>query len=282
MSNNNQELRIDVLAKGYTSTVYKLTDIGKVLKVLDRGNARAHFEVERRAYERMSQYDSRPDSILKYYGVNEEPPAGLVLELAEKGSLYSYLRRFFPSDPGVSLEIKRSWARHAAEALAFVHKCGIIHCDVHAANFFLDENGKLKLGDFGAASIDGERPLLLYRTSHQLWMKDDGMKDDGGKWHREISVASEIFALGCVLYNIEMSNGLFAELERKHDDEEIRRRLKEREMPDTGNLSALGSVIQKCWTLKYQSMEEILEDLPPSDGSATSGHAAASYSLPVS
>ena len=103
------------------------------------------------------------------------------------------------------------WARQAAKALAFVHSCGIIHCDVHVANFFLDQDLNLKLGDFGACAIDRGKPLMTYRGTHQLWVKEDD------EWRKAISVASEIFALGSAMFNMETFSDPLEELDHERD-----------------------------------------------------------------
>ena len=60
------------------------------------------------------------------------------------------------------------WARQAAEALAFVHSCGVLYSDIHCVNFLLNKNLDLKVADFAGASIDGEKSWSFYRTTHQL------------------------------------------------------------------------------------------------------------------
>ncbi len=42
------------------------------------------------------------------------------------------------------------------KALAYVHKNGIIHCDVKPDNFFCDSSGRYKLGDFNVSKYVGE------------------------------------------------------------------------------------------------------------------------------
>lgn len=242
-----------IIAKGWTSVIYQHSDSNKVIKIPVGENATAFFDVERRIYERLSERNNRPSSILNFYGVDEGHQNGIVLEKAEKADLYAYFRyTLWPAGKAApSLLLK--WALQAAEALAFVHKCGIIHRDVHEANFSLDGELDLKLGDFGASSIDDGPGLMMYRTTHQLWVRDDG-----GQWRRDSGVAAEIFALGCVFYGMEAGRDVFGEEVEK---EEIQKKLQERALPDLVGLEVLGGVIGKCWAGGHGSMDDVVHAL---------------------
>ncbi len=41
----------------------------------------------------------------------------------------------------------------AARALAYAHRCGVLHCDVKPANMLLDTHGEIHIGDFGLAFV---------------------------------------------------------------------------------------------------------------------------------
>ena len=73
----------------------------------------------------------------------------IVLEYAGGGTLRSWVST--PDDP-LPVEQAVAWGRQLAEALAFVHRAGIVHRDVKPDNVLLSDDGTVKLGDFGAAT----------------------------------------------------------------------------------------------------------------------------------
>ncbi|MCJ1224123.1 hypothetical protein MMC12_000767 [Toensbergia leucococca] len=248
------ENHYDFLDNGYTATLYRLPGTRKVCKSFLDGYKETHFPLEKEVYERLAAH-GEPPTILKYYGVDEDDPAGIILELAEKGNLYKYRwdsTRVLNEPP--SRDDFYRWARQAGEALAFMHSCSILHCDIHCVNFQLDENLDLKVADFAGASIEGRKPNSLYRLTHQLFIK--------GKDNKEISIASEIFALGSAMYQMVTDHDVFfPELNDSRDREEIRRRIRDKEFPDVSELPVLGVVIAKCWALEYESMEDVLQGI---------------------
>lgn len=239
---------------GYTSTVYYLPDHPpRVCKSFNADRAETLSPVEREAYERFSAHNT-PTSILRYYGVHDTLRAGIVLELAEKGSLHNYRweqKHIHNADPDIELIYR--WARQATEALAFAHSLGVYNSDIHCINFFLDKDLNLKVGDWAGASIDGSRSQSSYRLRHRLI---DASGTDVAR-ATGISAVTEVFALGTALYFIVTCQDPWPELRQPEDDEEIRKRIREKDFPDTSALPVLGDVISKCWNVDYASMAEV-------------------------
>ena len=100
---------------------------------------------------------------------------------------------------------------------------------------------------------------MTYRRTHQLWVKEED------RWRKAISVASEIFALGSALFNMETGRDPMQDLHHEKDRDEIARRIRGNEMPSTDGLASLGAYVKKCWKLEYSSMSDLLRDLEESN-----------------
>lgn len=265
-----------LLTKGWTSHIYRHPDPDKVVKVLIDDPAHNYvasrfFEAEKAVYERLwddsdSVHNSSPtasdsdhfgktkppNSVLKCFGPDPNFDAGIVLEYAEKGSLWDYLHEH--EGQQIDGEMLVKWARQAAQGLAYINKCGVLHRDIHVTNMFLDNDMNVKIGDFGAASVDGKYGLMSYRVNHQLWFREDQ------KWKKKAGVQSEVFALGSALWHMVTGKELYRDL-YMFEEEELKRKMQEKELPETGDLPVLGDVIEGCWRGKYSSMDEVVADI---------------------
>ncbi|RGB40663.1 kinase-like domain-containing protein [Rhizophagus diaphanus] len=85
-------------------------------------------------------------NILRIYGISKiENQYSLVLEYANGGSLYSYLKENFTN---LEWDDKYCLALQLAGAIDFIHNKGIIHCNLHEQNVLIHKNN-IKVADFG-------------------------------------------------------------------------------------------------------------------------------------
>jgi len=78
-----------------------------------------------------------------------------------------------------------------AEALAYAHRCSILHRDVKPSNIFVGDDGMVKLGDFGLACLAAESEKD--KSGTKRYMAPEVL--DGGK----VSEASDQYSLGVTL-----------------------------------------------------------------------------------
>ncbi|CAM9811883.1 unnamed protein product, partial [Chrysoparadoxa australica] len=140
-------------------------------------------------------------NILEYYGVIPQPESvTIAMEYIHGGNLQQHVQSGRP--------LTEPFLRHifssVLEALAFLHKRGIVHRDVKPENILLQSRkgtgnlAKVKLADFGLAcnigmcDPDGCNKLLGTRR----FMAPESLK------LREISPASDVFAFGVTIATV--------------------------------------------------------------------------------
>ncbi|KAK9809997.1 hypothetical protein WJX72_003108 [[Myrmecia] bisecta] len=138
------------------------------------------------------------NNILKFYAWYETSNhLWLILEYCVGGDLMSLLRQDMRL-PEASIH---DFARDLVVSLQYLHANSIVYCDLKPSNILLDENGRIKLGGFGLS----RRLSDINKTSLQslpqakrgtpCYMAPELFQD--GSTH---SSASDLWALGCVLY----------------------------------------------------------------------------------
>ncbi|HET9804753.1 MAG TPA: serine/threonine-protein kinase, partial [Candidatus Acidoferrum sp.] len=140
----------------------------------------------------------------------------LTMEFVDGEDLASLLRRIgrLPQDKAIEV------ARQICAGLAAAHDKGVIHRDLKPANIMLDSLGKVRVNDFGLAGIAANIQGAEVRAGTPAYMAPEQLAGS------EVTVKSDIYALGLVLYEILTGKRAFEattlqELIRKRDQLEI-------------------------------------------------------------
>jgi serine/threonine-protein kinase len=113
----------------------------------------------------------------------------LSMELVAGEDLATSLRRIgrFPEDKALDI------ARQLCAGLAAAHERGVIHRDLKPANVMLDDAGKVRVMDFGLATVGTVEDIRVGTPSYMAPEQLLG---------REVTARSDIYALGLVLYEL--------------------------------------------------------------------------------
>ena len=162
----------------------------------------------------MARQVSHP-AVCRVYDVGEaDGHLFLSMEMVDGENLASLLRRIGRLPPDKALDI----ARQLCAGLAAAHEKGVLHRDLKPANLMLDGQGNVRITDFGLAGLAGSLREEDVRSGTPCYMSPEQLQG------REVSVRSDIYALGLVLYELYTGRRAFqgkslAEYVRKHRDE---------------------------------------------------------------
>jgi serine/threonine protein kinase len=177
---------------------------------------------------------------------------GLLLENMTNGSVESYLRKNAAATP-FSQRVK--WAGQAADGLAYIHKKGVLHCDISVGNLLLDSNLQVKLCDFQGRVLNDDGSIKLEGRAAENTMSSMPRSDPDMCNER-----TDMFALGTAIYVMMTVQLPFPDLDPVEDEDEIQRRFRECEFPPLEDIQA-GSVIRKCWVGDYSTASQLAEDI---------------------
>jgi serine/threonine protein kinase len=188
---------IGLLGQGGMGEVYRASDLrlGQpvALKFLPAATAKnQHLLARFHAEVRIARQVSHPN-VCRVYDIGEVHGfTFLSMEYVDGEDLRSLLRRIgrLPGDKAIEI------ARKLCAGLAAAHDKGVLHRDLKPANVMIDGRGQVVITDFGLAAFAGQLDRTHVREGTPAYMAPEQL---AGK---EVSVQSDVYALGLVLHEI--------------------------------------------------------------------------------
>lgn len=136
----------------------------------------------------------------------------LCMEYVDGEDLASVLRRMGRPTTEKALQI----ARQLCAGMAAAHENGVLHRDLKPANVMIDGRGRVRITDFGLAGFSAELGAQDARAGTPAYMAPEQLEG------REVSVRSDIYSMGLVLYEVFTGKRAFeaedwAELRRQRE-----------------------------------------------------------------
>ena len=126
--------------------------------------------------------------------VDSEKHLYMALELIEGDDLNQLVQEHGP----LSLKDALNYIEQAAAGLDALANAGIVHRDIKPHNIFLNQEGRIKIGDLGLARFDSQEFDLTHSgeiLGTPIYMSPEQVRSD-----KEIDTRSDIHALGATLY----------------------------------------------------------------------------------
>jgi eukaryotic-like serine/threonine-protein kinase len=193
----------DAVARSGMATIFRATDQRNGRQVAIKV---PHPEVESDPalfdrFRREEEIGRRLDhpGVMKVFPKEDSNQVYMVMEWVD-GKL---LRQHLQQEKKLPLEQTVSILLQICDVLEYVHKHDVVHRDLKPENVMIDDQGRIKLIDFGIAASAGARRLTFANFSKTMGTPDyispEQVKGKRG------DVRSDIYALGVMLY--EMSTG---------------------------------------------------------------------------
>jgi serine/threonine protein kinase len=153
---------------------------------------------------------------------------------------------------------------HAAEALAYAHREGVVHRDIKPANLLVDGHGNLWITDFGLAQVQTDTRLTL--TGDLLGTLRYMSPEQASARPAAVDHRTDIYSLGVTLYELLTLQPAFTGRDRQEllrqiefDDPRPPRQVN-RFLPVELE-TIIGKAIEKEPSQRYASAQELADDL---------------------
>lgn len=177
------------LGRGSSGSVYKVWD-KKMRRYLAAKVSQTRSEKVIAETQLAGELDHQ-NIVCIYDVIRHENQFYIIMEYMEGPTLKDFCKPDSLLAPAKALEM----TLHVCRGLDYAHKKGVIHRDIKPSNIILDRERCPKITDFGVAQVL-ELTWRLGLIGTPSYMSPEQLKDE------TITHKSDIFSLGCVLYEL--------------------------------------------------------------------------------
>ncbi|KAL0677232.1 hypothetical protein Bca4012_005213 [Brassica carinata] len=136
----------------------------------------------------------RHKNVVQFLGAcTRSPTLCIVTEFMSRGSIYDFLHK---QKCAFKLQTLLKVALDVAKGMCYLHQNNIIHRDLKTANLLMDENGLVKVADFGVARVQIESGVMTAETGTYRWMAPEVIE------HKPYSHKADVFSYAIVLWEL--------------------------------------------------------------------------------
>ncbi|KGL88799.1 Serine/threonine-protein kinase Nek11, partial [Charadrius vociferus] len=198
------------LGKGSFGSVYLVSDRKakrgeelKVLKKISVGDLKPNETVEANLEAQLLSTLNHPAIVKFYASFVERDSFCIITEYCEGGDLDFKIQEYKESGKIFTQRQIIDWFIQLLLGVNYMHERQILHRDLKAKNIFL-KNNLLKIGDFGVSRLlMGSCDLATTFTGTPYYMSPEALK------HQGYNTKSDIWSLGCILYEMCCMNHAF-------------------------------------------------------------------------
>lgn len=167
---------------------------------------------------------------------------------------------------GLDCESALDIVRQVGRALAYAHRCGVVHADVKPGNIIITQSGEVKLFDFGVARVRQKGQIgkpafdpgvLNARTAAYSSMQVISGEDP--------VPADDIFSLGCLMYRLVAGYRVFGPRNAAEAAEAGMNPQRPQGLSDA-HWAALRKALSYSRVSRFTSLDEFLEALDHTPG----------------
>lgn len=180
-------------------------------------------------------------NIVKLYGQGEwEKGLYIAMEFIQGVSLKQFLM-------GGSLSLRRCLdiVLQVAYALLHLHTHGVIHRDLKPENILIQENGQIKVIDFGIAQVTLDPPAT--KVMGGIMGTPSYMSPEQRKNPRAVSFNTDIYSLGVIAYELILGKLSFGSIQLQFLPEHLQKIIQKALMPNPKD--------------RYQDMVDLITDI---------------------